>query len=289
MISILTGKIGAGKTLHGVEFIYDALCEGRTVATNIELVFPKLALLALQEKGIVLQEEQIMHLDLNEAKDWQTNIPWGVTGKPTLVVLDEIHLFFNSRDYAKTDKHHRSILSFLSQSRKACVDVIFIAQVPSQVEKQFRAQCKTEIAIMDFCDMYLPILGKIPLRQNIMTTRNLDSGEVMRKQRRDYPSKMFGCYNTLAFLDDEMQAMAETKQHNQPLELSRVKGAQKKQQIEQLIGQYEILDNNSSSSYSGGFRGLLQFLGLTRHEKSRGEQSEEESETLPGSSAPGTL
>lgn len=252
MIQILTGKIGAGKTLHAVTFLYEALCQGRTVCTNIELVYAKLAELALKEKGVLIQEEQIIILDLNEIKEWQHEVPWGITGSPTLVALDEVHLFFNSRDYAKTDKDHRSMLSFLSQSRKACVDVLFIAQVASQVEKQFRNQAKNEIAIMDFCDMYLPLVGKVPLRQNILVTRDLDTGSVMRKERRDYPRKFFGTYNTLAFLDDEMKEMSMGKENNPPRKLLKLRGKNKQQKIRELQG-HEILDNNNSSGNIGSW------------------------------------
>lgn len=262
MIQILTGKIGAGKTLHAVTFLYEALCQGRTVCTNIELVYAKLAELALKEKGVLIQEEQIIILDLNEIKEWQHEVPWGITGSPTLVALDEVHLFFNSRDYAKTDKDHRSMLSFLSQSRKACVDVLFIAQVASQVEKQFRNQAKNEIAIMDFCDMYLPLVGKVPLRQNILVTRDLDTGSVMRKERRDYPKKFFGTYNTLAFLDDEMKEMSMGKQNNPPRKLQKLRGKNKQLKIQELQG-HEILDNYNSRHYISRWLRTLCLQGYT--------------------------
>ncbi|NWK54252.1 hypothetical protein HW115_01410 [Verrucomicrobiaceae bacterium N1E253] len=247
MIQILTGKIGAGKTLHAVEFIYEALIEGRTIATNIELVYDKLAYLALKEKGVLIREDQIIHLDLNADPNWHQSIPWGIVGKTVLVVLDEIHLFFNSRDYAKTDKNHRSMLSFLSQSRKACVDVLFVAQVASQVEKQFRNQAKNEIYINDFGNFHLPLVGRVPLRQNILTTKDLDTGMKMRVQKRDYPKKFFGAYNTYAFLDDDMQLASSKSERLEPYKLHKPKGSEKRQLLQKLNGN-EILDNTNGSA-----------------------------------------
>ena len=259
MIQLLTGKIGAGKTLHAVEFIYEALCEGRFVATNIELNFSKLSLLALKEKGVLLDLSQFVPLDLNKDPDWHKKIPCGVTGKTVLVVLDEVHLFFNSRDYAKTDKLHLSMLSFLSQSWKAAVDVLFVAQVASQVGKQFRAQAQNEIYISCFGNFHLPILGRIPLTQNVLTTRDLDSGAVMRKQKRDYPKKMFGCYETLAFLDTEMQQEFEHRDRQEPLKLRKPSSSEKKEIIIKLNRENEILDNIDTRSWWSSFWPLAFF------------------------------
>ena len=134
MIKILTGKIGAGKTLQAMGIAYRHLLEGKTLCTNVEVVYPVLAALGLKEHGKLIERDQIIELDLNEIPEWNTSIPWGVPGHPVLVILDEIHLFFNSRDWAKTDKHHRGMVSFLSQSRKACVDIIFVAQELKDIE-----------------------------------------------------------------------------------------------------------------------------------------------------------
>ncbi len=285
MIQILTGKIGAGKTLHAVEFIYDALCEGRYVATNIELNFDKLQLLALKERGVLLEEAQYIHLDLNDNPNWHDDIPWGTIKATVLVVLDEVHLFFNSRDYAKTDQNHRGMLSFLSQSRKAAVDVIFVAQVASQVEKQFRNQAKNEIYISDFGDFYLPVLGKVPLRQNILTTRDLDTGQVLRKQKRDYPKKMFGCYETLAFLDELMQSQSEMDKRLEPLKLRRPKANEKKELLIKLSGQDEILDNTNNIS---PWRRLWDLLRISRNKKESGQTEARDGSGKPTDTPDGT-
>jgi len=43
---------------------------------------------------------------------------------PVLVVIDEVHLTFNARDYAKTDKLYWETLTFLTQSRKVHTDAL---------------------------------------------------------------------------------------------------------------------------------------------------------------------
>src|SRR5688572_28079824 len=119
MIQIVTGKLGAGKTLYCVMLMFDALVKGRTVATNIAVVFEELAALALRLHGVRLRPEQVVTVNPEKDPNWHKVIPWGVAGHPVEVFLDEIHLFFNARDWQKTHADARSLLSFLTQSRKA--------------------------------------------------------------------------------------------------------------------------------------------------------------------------
>lgn len=53
-----------------------------------------------------------------------------------LYIIDEIHQFFNAREWAKTGK---SVLFYLSQHRKLGDDVICITQSIGNVDKQFRS------------------------------------------------------------------------------------------------------------------------------------------------------
>ncbi len=261
MISILSGKIGAGKTLHAVEMMYEALCEGRTVCTNVELIYKQLAILAVKEKSLLIKRSQIIQLDLNTLANWHTEIPWGVTGDPTLVCLDEIHLWFNSRDYAKTDNLHRDMLSFLSQSRKAAVDVIFIAQEINNIEKQFRAQAKHLLFISDFGGFYLPILGKVPLQQNVITTRDADTKMILRRQKRQYPKKMFGCYETLAMLDTQMQEASKLMERQKPIHLVKIKKAKGKSII-QMLKEDQNLDSMEPENKPSKIKSLLTSIKL---------------------------
>jgi hypothetical protein len=57
-------------------------------------------------------------------------------GRGVLYMLDELHLFFNAREWAKTGK---GALYYLSQHRKCGDDVIWVTQFIENVDKQFRS------------------------------------------------------------------------------------------------------------------------------------------------------
>ena len=57
-------------------------------------------------------------------------------GEGVCFILDELHLFFNAREWAKTGK---AAIFYLSQHRKCNNDVIWITQHIENVDKQFRS------------------------------------------------------------------------------------------------------------------------------------------------------
>ena len=136
MISLVTGKVGSGKTLYCVGLAVEHIAKGGVVYTNIAFNRDALAAVIVKRYRRRMFPEQLRMVDLNAGPGWHDAIEFGNDGLPVLVLLDEIHLFFNSRDWAKTQALHSDMLSFLSQSRKVAVDVVFIAQVGTTLEKQ---------------------------------------------------------------------------------------------------------------------------------------------------------
>lgn len=222
MIKVITGKLGAGKTLFAVTEIYDLLCKGRTVATNIALNWPELCALAKRHRGRVLDRRQWLELDPGKNPDWQHVIPWGVQGLPVAVYLDEIHLFFNARDWAETAKLHRGLLSFLTQSRKACVDVTFIAQEISTIEKQFRVLAEWEYYAVSTDHMPLGPLGKLPFKAFIVAVRDANHGYLVKRIWKSYDKRFFRLYGSFTFLDAEMNGLAAVAVRVEPFKLERV-------------------------------------------------------------------
>lgn len=210
MIRIVTGTLGAGKTLYCVSEIYDALCRGEYVATNINLYWDRLEDFALRDRGVYLDSRQLVRLDLNADPDWHLKIPWGEEGGATVkCYLDEIHLFFNARDWATTTARHKQMLSFLTQSRKAFVDVTFIAQEVTTVEKQFRIFCEYEYGITSTDHIPLGWLGKLPFKAFIAVQRDGRLGHVLKRHWRSYDKRYFRLYDSFSFLDSEMTGLAE--------------------------------------------------------------------------------
>lgn len=222
MIQIVTGKLGAGKTLYCVMLMFDSLVKGRTVATNIAVNFEELAALALRLHGVRLDPAQVIHVNPEKDPNWHKVIPWGVAGHPVEVFLDEIHLFFNARDWQKTHADARSLLSFLTQSRKAQCNVTFIAQEIKTVEAQFRALAEWELYVASSDHLPLGILKSLPWKCFIVAQRDATHGYLLKRIWRSYDKRFFRCYGSFTFLDAEMNELHAKAIKAQPFKLSRI-------------------------------------------------------------------
>lgn len=229
MISLVTGKIGSGKTLHSLGLIVVHLSKGLTVYTNIALDFDEIAKLVARRYRKILVPAQLVYVDLVGNPSWQEQIIWGQPGAHVLCVWDEIHLFFNARDWAKTQKFHASMLSFLSQSRKACVDVIFIAQVSTTLEKQFRVQCEWEFYCRNLKDIPIPFFGALPINRMLLVQKDNESDKAISRKVLPYDRGLYPCYDTRSFLDAEMREAAENVQRIGRYPLKRVPPLSRKQ------------------------------------------------------------
>lgn len=132
-IYLITGKLGAGKTLAAVGRIRDALREGRIVATNLDLNLDKF----LKPDARAVQVYRVpdkpsvadfVSLGLGNASMDES--------KNGLIVLDELGSWLNARAWA--DKTRQSVIDWLIHSRKHGWDVMFICQDITQVDRQVR-------------------------------------------------------------------------------------------------------------------------------------------------------
>jgi hypothetical protein len=222
MIQIVTGKLGHGKTLFTVMLMFDALCKGQTCVTNIEIVWPEMVRLAARLRGVVLRDEQLVKVSPETDRNWQAVIPWGTVNGPVEVYFDEIHLFYNARDWAKTGSENKSLLSFLTQSRKAKVNVTFIAQEKETMEKQFRALAEWELAIVSSDHVPLGIMRLLPFKAFIVRVKDAEKGYLLRREWKSYDKRFFKVYTSFSFLDSEMQTLAEKVTRVEPIKLGKV-------------------------------------------------------------------
>jgi hypothetical protein len=204
-----------------VGLIVKHLAKGGTVYTNVDLVWEKIAFTIRKRYRRIPERDQLRRLDLVDSAEWHKIIEWGTPELPVLVVLDEIHLFFNARDWAKTAALHRDMLSFLSQSRKACVDVVFIAQVATTLEKQFRVQCEWEFYCRNVKDIQVPIFGTLPLNRMLLVQRDMETDKPMRRQLLAYDRGLWPCYDTRSMLDAQMREAAAGTTRQPPRKLKR--------------------------------------------------------------------
>jgi hypothetical protein len=210
MIELYQGRIGGGKTYSAVRRIIKYLAAGRTVYTNIEFNLKNLEITLAKRFSVAFDVDQLRELpELTDHKyEWHEMIDWGVPSCPVLVVIDEAQLHYNSRDWAETQKRGKDMLSFLTQSRKAFVDVIYITQEVGNIDKQFRVLCQFiwTFRNMEFAE--IPIFGGLLsksffFRKDDYGGAKIDSGLIPKE--KDY----FLSYNTFAFLDPKMAEKAE--------------------------------------------------------------------------------
>lgn len=222
MIQIITGKLGAGKTLWSSIQMFNFLCEGRTIVTNIDLDWEYIKRRARRKKRLILDDKQLIRVDPATDRRWQENIPFGDPFAAIEVWLDEVHLFYNARDWQKSGADSGDLFSFLTQSRKAGVNVSFIVQDEATLEKQFRLQAEWLRYVVNSDHLPLGPLGKFPFKFFVLVTRDAKAGHVISRRFMTYDKSFFGTYKTHSFLDPYMQQLASTRERVARMSLVRV-------------------------------------------------------------------
>lgn len=138
-IHFISGKPGSGKSLYGVHLLLKEITGGhRNVVTNLPL-HPGRLNEYLQQKYPLADLRLLQRLTV--LTEDQARIFWKFRGEDdgkmgVMYQLDELHLFFNARDWMQTG---RECLHYLSQHRKLGDVVIAITQSVPNVDKQFRS------------------------------------------------------------------------------------------------------------------------------------------------------
>lgn len=222
MISIVGGKLGAGKTLLCTMRMFEIICSGRTVVTNVETVFHEFQRLAMKMKGVIIEPHQLRYINPEEDRNWQEKIPFGTPDAFVELFLDEIHLFFNSRDWAQTQKNSPDLISFLSQSRKAHVNITFIVQDSDTLDKQFRLQAEWEYFVLSSDHIPLGPLGQFPIKFMIVRKMSAKKGTFISKEFRSYDKRFYKLYHSFSFLDEKMQKLGANADRPKALQLKKL-------------------------------------------------------------------
>jgi hypothetical protein len=211
MMYMITGKIGGGKTLFALTQILDLLCRGGCVVSNIALE-PRGVDAAMRRRGRRLVEGQIREYDFESEPEFQGKIPWGVPGCPVSVFVDEAQLYYNATQARTLEARLMRLISFLTQSRKASVDVWFITQHDTTIWAQFRHQCLFGYKCRDMRAVSLPFIGRVGSLGLVWVKYDIISGETMESGKTPLSKTLFDCYNTRQMYDShmtELQAAAE--------------------------------------------------------------------------------
>jgi len=248
MILLRTGSVGEGKSYNTIADCVDHLRTGGVVATNFSLSenwsqkLTRFKLSDILDKSARTTRARDMHsrwfhigtvesiCDLStrlsdlvsgdQARRVAKHKATGRAGRPEglgLLVLDEGHIYFNSRNW----KDNLPMINFLSQSRKKGWNVIIIAHHEDSIDSQIRQGLINECEAMRNLSnvQFLPL---IPLRFGHFTLgkplflgiRKLSGngggkGMVTTRQMRVLSTQVSSIYETMEefnYLDQKCQA-----------------------------------------------------------------------------------
>jgi hypothetical protein len=138
MLEIFDGRPGDGKTYSAMlKKILPHLAGGGFVATNIEVNPAGVAAWIKNRTGKIFQPDRLVSLDETDVPTFYRVVPRGSEDCQVLVVLDEAHLWFNSRDWKKNDDDFRETFNLATQHRKHWLDIILITQHFANIDSQF--------------------------------------------------------------------------------------------------------------------------------------------------------
>ncbi len=141
-VKIITGLLGGGKSYFAsVIRGYEHLKAGGFLYTNVEM-YPDVIAECMERDGKVFDPERLVLLDGKCVKGFESQIKRGTPDMPVMVVLDEAHLEWNSRDYQQTrkDPAQKKMLTLNTLARKLDLALYYITQNYSDVDKQIRGK-----------------------------------------------------------------------------------------------------------------------------------------------------
>lgn len=199
MVTVVSGKLGSGKSFDVVRIIRDHVAAGGCVRTNITLDFRAIG----RAVGRRLSPFQIGPLS---ATDDPTTIPTGDRRghgtRRTMVVLDEALNWFQSEGTATKDERKRAWGEWLRQSDKLGQDVWFICQNFERAGKWIRelAQVSREVVALGQVRFlaFLPMWVLFPpmRRAYMVVKRDVRSGQNIGYEFHRYSPRVWKLYDT---------------------------------------------------------------------------------------------
>lgn len=191
---IITGTLGAGKSLCGADKGMDALVEGCVVITNLEYYPDKIAEWMRIEYGLIFDSARLIILKRASIADFQNFAMRGNEKRTVTMILDEAALDIGARDW---QKHSDEQFNFVILCRKLGIHLVLIAQDANDIDKRIRAKMQREVHCRSLNK--LPFLdGVLKMPIFIRVTYSIELGKrPMRLGAKFYwKAKSWGMYNT---------------------------------------------------------------------------------------------
>ncbi len=238
MIQTIEGRLGGGKTYTAMGWVCNHLAKGGVVATNINIQLDEFSDQYGKKRGIrwvldkhynyTLKDSQIIRLSDVETVGYETRkgtvqlneicmfyklVPRGTPDMPVLVIVDEAHIHFPQDGYKSIPKE---VLHFLTLSRHACVDVVFISQHIKNMWCQMLRLAQFRWAVRDMQKFGLPFgLFNLPWPfPHILQCKNDYDGSTVMSRKFEWQRKyLFETYKSpeLASAFESMPAAGSVK------------------------------------------------------------------------------
>ncbi|QYY35158.1 zonular occludens toxin domain-containing protein [Ruficoccus sp. ZRK36] len=143
---VFAGTLGSYKSYHGVVEILETLERGAIVMTNIELRWDRIKYYFEDEKDLILDDKQYVHIDPERASSFVDLLVKGERDKPNKLIIDEAGLSHNTMDKQKMD---RAVLEMIAHARKLFIDTVFISHDFHDILAQIRKKAQSVMWFRD--------------------------------------------------------------------------------------------------------------------------------------------
>lgn len=212
MIEFIYGKIGGGKSLLATTMMREDFCNGLRVESNIAINTDYLARWMWRKRGLRFSSDQYRYHNFEEHPDFHNHIHRGSRERPVKVYVDEAQLYYNANDARELVKTMKELISFLTQSRRFGVDIVFITQDPTTVFGQFRKQALWGYECRDLRGVSLGwLVGNTSMLG--LRWKKVDlggSGQVLEKGKSKLDKHIFRLYDTTQFYDNFGQSLMDS-------------------------------------------------------------------------------
>lgn len=237
MIDVLQGALGSGKSAAATSIALDHIRRGGVVAANFSLVDGWADSIASKHifsffsddyryKTACSYWKRFYRIDGIDAvrkinpREESTGIyekrKNGFSEGHGLLIIDEAHMFMNTRDSMKRSSVNRDWISFLTQSRKLGWNVILIAHTIDMIDSQVRCLCEYESRFRNLNKVNLPLLPipmcPFPLFFVIKRYAGLGAGSGAIAERKLFPLPYYAArlYDSLEVFSTDSDSAANS-------------------------------------------------------------------------------
>lgn len=197
MFSVVTGRLGSGKSLFVASLIEEAATKGKRIVANFDLNFDAYSFsYPLDCTVIPTRPNSDILKSVGMGSDKESD--------PGLMIIDEGALVLNSRTW--NDKEREKVIAWFAMSRKLNWDVYVIIQHVSALDKQIREMfCEIYINCMRLDRLKVPIIGIGLPRVHLAVGRygSLPTAPITQRWIYRGNKKLYSLYNTSHIFDPD--------------------------------------------------------------------------------------